>query len=380
MSLRIGIVGLGGAGRAHAHRFRRNPAIGEIVGYDVRDVELPGVERVQSRAELLSRVDAVSICTPDHAHFDDIVAALEAGKHVLVEKPMVASHAEAERLKPYLDAHPSLVFGVHHQMRHAPPFAKARELIESGVLGRLFYLEANYWHDMSKRSVQFDSWRMEHGQSLLFGHACHPLDLLMHLAGGPPTEHSTYLSKNAFREYRADYTSATVMLKFPGNVVAKSHINTYCVYPQVNDLVVLGEKGTYIDGILYKDGEFVQAADFFGKGKSHTEVNITDIKLPPQLISLGFSTYLRTLNTATLAFLRTFSKLSKRLMSHPDFGFRRYPMTVYNHDQACQVMIDNFVDAVRERAPILVGYDDAARVIRLCEETEADGLRRMDPT
>ena len=251
--LRIGIVGLGGAGRAHARRFRRNPEVGQIVGYDLKKTDVPGVEQVSRMGELLSRVDAVAICTPDHAHFGDIVAALEAGKHVLVEKPMVASLAEAEQLKPHLDACPNLVFGVHHQLRHAPPFAKGYELVREGVLGRLFYLETNYWHDMSVRSTQFDTWRMEHGQSLLFGHACHPFDLLMHLAGSAPIEHTTYLSKNAFQAYKADYTSATVLLKFPGNLIAKTHVNTYCVFPQLHDLAILGEKGIYIDGMVVYD-------------------------------------------------------------------------------------------------------------------------------
>jgi predicted dehydrogenase len=376
--LRVGLIGLGGAGRAHARRFRRNPAVGEIVGYDIKHVDLPGVRLVKSRAELLAQVDVISVCTPDHVHIDDIEASLSAGKHVLAEKPMTASFEEAVRLKPILDAHPGRVFGVHHQMRHAPPFAKAYELVKSGALGNVFYLEANYWHDMSDRATQFDDWRMLYGQSLLFGHACHPLDLLMHLAGGPPSEHTTFLSKNAFREYNADYTSATVMLKFPGNVIAKSHINSYCVFPQVNDITILGEKGSYIDGLLFKDGQFSQESDFFGEGRSYAELNITDVKFPPQLLSGAFSGYMRTLNAITTTYLRAFSAISKRLMSHPDFGFRRYPMTVYNHDQACQVMIDNFVDAVHGRAKILVGYEDAARVIKLCEDTEKDGLSRLE--
>jgi len=64
-------------------------------------------------------------------------------------------------------------------------------------------------------------------------------------------------------------------------------------------------------------------------------------------------------------------------MKHPDFGFRQYPLTVYNHDRACQVIIDNFVAAALGREEILVGYEDAARVIKLCEETEADGLAEL---
>lgn len=373
----IGIVGLGGAGRAHARRFRRNASVRRIVGFDIKPVEIEGVELVHDLETLLGQVDAVSICTPDHLHLRDIIRCLDAGKHVLVEKPMVASHAEALDLKGHLLAHPELVFGVHHQMRHTPAFQKARELISSGALGKVFYLEANYWHDMKSRSTRFDNWRMEHGQSLIFGHSCHPLDLLMHLLDGKPDSHSTYLSKVGFDDYATPYTSATTTLRFPRGVIAKSHVNSCCAFPQFNNLMVLGDEGTYIDGILYREGRFTQVSDFFGTGSSTLALNVLDIKIPGRLVSLVFNAYLRTVDGLLRAYLRTFNWLANRLMSRPDFAFRQYPLTVYNHDGACQVMVDNFVAAVGGREEILVGYSDAARVIELCEAVEADGLRNL---
>ena len=95
----IGIIGLGGAGRAHFQRFRRNPAVRRIVGYDIRPEAAAeaGCESAGSLEELLAQVNAVSICTPDHLHLEGIIAALQAGRHVLVEKPMVASHEEPKR-------------------------------------------------------------------------------------------------------------------------------------------------------------------------------------------------------------------------------------------------------------------------------------------
>lgn len=364
----IGIIGLGGAGRAHAQRFRRNTSIGRILGYDIKpaEVAIDGVERVSSLEELLAGSHAISICTPDHLHLEGIVQGLDAGKHVLVEKPMVASHHEALELEAVLARHPELVFGVHHQMRYAAPFQKAAELIASGVLGKVYYLEANYWHNMKDRSVKFDNWRMTQGQSLIFGHSCHPLDLLMHLAGSAPESHATYLSKIGFDDYSTNYTSATTILNFPGNVIAKSHVNSCCEFPQLNDLTVLGDQGSYIDGVLFKNGQFTQVSDFFGTGPSQLALNVVDIKIPRRFVSLAFNVY-----------LRTFNWLSNRLMSHPDFGFRKYPLTVYNHDGACQVIIDNFIAAVQGRKCVLVGYSDAARVIKLCEEAEQDGLRNL---
>jgi hypothetical protein len=138
--------------------------------------------------------------------------------------------------------------------------------------------------------------------------------------------------------------------------------------------MLLGDKGTYIDGILHQDGRFTQVADFFGEGKSYAEPNIAQTKISGKALSVALRAYLETVNTALRAYMETMNAVATRLMRHPDYGFRQTPFSVYNHDQACQVIIDNFVDAVRGKAKILVGYDEATRVIKLCEDTEADGF------
>ncbi len=364
----VGVVGLGGAGRAHVQRFRRNRHVGRIVGFDIRHeaIAQAACEPAESLAALLAQVDVVSICTPDHLHLQGIASAIGAGKHVLVEKPMVASHREALELKAILAARPDLVFAIHHQMRHAAPFEKAAELAASGALGKVYYIEANYWHDMTYRSTKFDNWRIEHGQSLLFGHACHPFDLIMHIAGGEPERHATYLSKIGYAASPEAYTAATTMMGFPGGLVGKSHVNSCAIFPQLNDVVVLGSEASYIDGIVFRDGRFEQVAGFFRPGQPDVAVNVVDIRIPPRFVSLSFNVYLRTMNW-----------LAGRLMKKPDYGFRRQPMTVYNHDGACQTIIDNFIAAVQGREPVLVGYGDGERVIRLCEETERDGLASL---
>lgn len=364
-NISVGVLGVGGAGRAHIRRLRRNDHVGKIVCFDPgMPPEAPeGAVVATSREALLEQVDAVTICTPDHCHLDDIRASLEAGRHVLVEKPMAASLAEARQVAGIVERHPHLVFAVHHQMREVPAFRKAAELIRSGVLGSVYYIESNYWHDMRERSAQYDNWRAEHGQSLIFGHGCHPLDLIMHLAGGAPESHATYVSKNAYAEYAAAYTSATTTMRFASGVVAKSHINSCADFPQLNDIVVLGERASYVDGLLFRDGKFEQVADFYTGTSGDISLNVVDIKLPMRLVSVAFKAY-----------LGLFNWLSNRLMSRPDFGFRRYPLTVYNHDGACQGMIDNFIAAVRGEAEVLVGLADAVRVIELCEAAEASAL------
>lgn len=377
--LRVGVIGLGGAGRAHVKRLNRNPYVEQVFGYDPKSVtDIKDVTIVQSREDLLSIVDAVTICTPDHLHFDAIVASLKAGKHVLTEKPMVASFCEAKLLGPYIKRYSNLVFGVHHQMRTSPAFLKARELIKKGVLGKLFYIEANYWHDMRERYSQFDNWRQVKGQSLIFAHGCHPLDLLMHLTGETPVKHNVYVSKNSFSEYKATYTSATILLQFPGNIIGKVHVNSSCIFPQVYDLIVMGEKGTYIDGVLYTavDG-FKQVADFFGDSDwFNTEMIITKTKIgiPRKILSFMINAYMRSISRATDLYMRSFSKLALSFMREADFGFRRFPFTVYNHDYACQYIMDNFIATVIGKEKIITPYEEATRVIALCEDLEAEGL------
>lgn len=375
--LRIGVIGLGGAGRAHVHRLNRNPSVEKVFGFDIKEVSgIKNVTIVQSRDELLNLVDAVTICTPDQQHFDDIIACLEAGKHVLTEKPMTANLAQAKKLEPYIKKFNNLVFGVHHQMRCTPAFLKAHDLIKQGKLGKLFYIEANYWHDMRERATMFDSWREKEGQSLIFAHGCHTVDLLIHLIGQVPLKHTTYVSKNSFAKYHAPYTSATSIMEFPDNIVGKLHVNSSCVFPQVYDLLVMGDKATYIDGVLYT-GEtgFKQVAGFFGNNDwFNTDMIITKIKIPSKVLSFLINLYMRTLSKLVDIYIQSFSKLSLRFMREADFGFRRFPLTAYNHDYACQYIIDNFIATIQGKEKIIAGYDDATRVIALCEEMEKNAL------
>ncbi len=378
--VRVGVVGLGGAGRAHVRRLNKNPNVEQVFGFDIKKItDVKDVTIVDSLEELLEKVDAVTICTPDQDHLAGIIAALKAGKHVLSEKPMTASVEQTKKLAPFIKKYPNLVFGVHHQMRCTPAFWKARDIVKKGTLGKLFYIEANYWHDMRERAKQFDDWRQKTGQSLIFAHGCHPADLLMFLTCLTPVSHNTFLSKNSFRDYYADYTSATSLFQFPDNLIGKIHVNSSCIYPQVYDLVIMGDKGTYIDGILYTaDKGFKQVGDFFGNsGWLGTEMIITKLPVPRKLLSVLINIYMRTLNLLVNALILVGSKLSLSIMREADFGFRRYPLTAYNHDYACQFIIDNFVATVQGKEKIIANFDEAARVIALCEDLEKEALTKF---
>ncbi len=341
--MNIGIIGVGGAGRAHARRFRRESDINFIYGFDIKSIDSKEVEMIYSFEEFLINVDVISICSPDSTHYDYIKKGIEAGKHVLVEKPMVTSVAEAKSLEATINlaALKELVFAVHHQMRFVPCFEYAKDLIDEGKFGDVFYIEANYWHDMRKRNTKFDNWRVREGQSVIFGAACHPLDLIIYLLGEEPIENKCITNKVAYPEYPLDYTASTSIHHFKSGVVAKCHTNNCAVFPQFNNLIVLGEKASFVDGVIYDKNGF-EIRDFDVTGVS------ADLK----------SRVLKNLFDSLLNFFARRKKI------------RTSPITVYDHDKACQKVIRNFVNSIKGLEEPLVGYKDANAVIELCENLE----------
>ena len=82
-------------------------------------------------------VDAVDICLPHHLHKDAIVAAAEAGKHVLCEKPLCLTVAEADAVSKAVASSGITLMCAHNQL-FLPAVAKAREMIQGGVLGKVY--------------------------------------------------------------------------------------------------------------------------------------------------------------------------------------------------------------------------------------------------
>lgn len=341
----IGVIGLGGAGRAHVERFQQNSLVEKVIGFDIKEVTLGfPVEIHYDFEKFIESVDAISICTPDSSHLEYIKIGISRNKHVLVEKPMVASLEQALELEKFLENKPKeLVFAVHHQMRFVPSFVSAKRKIEEGYFGDIFYIEANYWHDMRARNKMFDDWRIKEGQSVIYGAACHPLDLLMYLMGDKPKENYCIKSKQAYKDYPLDYTSSTSLHKFANGATAKCHTNNCVVYPQMNNLIILGDKASFVDGVTF-DGEFK--------------------------IDIGQSVIPRS--TRARRFWNVFLRKAIEFFGRKN-ALRFYPLSVYEHNIACQTIIDNFVDAIVSDVKPLVGFEDGKRVVSLCEEIEKNG-------
>lgn len=179
--IRIGVVGVGVQGRLHARTLRdlrQTDLVGVVdVAPDNRawaEREL-GVRAVDDLGDLLEEVDAVSICTPDHLHEETALAALAAGKRVLLEKPMALSTVGCDRIiagRPRPDA---LMIG--HILRFDPRVIRLREIVQSGDLGALWHVKV--WRCTSQ-AVGVGIWDRT---SVAWFLGIHDADLLRYVTG-----------------------------------------------------------------------------------------------------------------------------------------------------------------------------------------------------
>ena len=197
-SVRLGLIGLGNIGRHHAGYLLE----GKVPRCELRAVCSSSPEKLApyrerglatfAEATDLIRsgtVDAVLIATPHYQHTSLGIAALAAGLHVMVEKPISAHKADAERLLAGAVAHPHQILAGMFQLRVEPRYARLRELITSGQLGRLqrvswiitdWFRTDAYYASGGWRAT----WRGE-GGGVLLNQCLHNLDVLAWLLGMP---------------------------------------------------------------------------------------------------------------------------------------------------------------------------------------------------
>ncbi len=154
--VRLGFIGAGAMGIIHLDTFRgaagaKLAAVADVSEERaVRAAAEYGVEKTYTDSVRLIAdpdIDAVVISVPNALHAELAVASLEAGKHVLLEKPMAMNAAEAEHI---LAAQQSsgMTLMIGHQMRWKAPIAAARRYIEEGRLGKVYYVKAGWLRRM----------------------------------------------------------------------------------------------------------------------------------------------------------------------------------------------------------------------------------------
>lgn len=192
--LRVGVVGLGWAGQQHVREFAAHPDT-EVVALaglevDVRDslaAEYGIAQAFDDWKDLvaLPDVDIVSIATPTFLHAPIAIAALEAGKHVLTEKPIAANAAEGMRMVEAARA-AGRVLDVVFNHRRRGDVAAIKELMDAGGIGKPYYAKAWWW--LRAGIPKIGSWFTRSqlsGGGPLIDIGVHILDYTLYLLGNP---------------------------------------------------------------------------------------------------------------------------------------------------------------------------------------------------
>ena len=205
----------------------------------------PGVTTYTDCGELLrdARVDIISICLPSAMHAEYAVRCMEAGKHVLVEKPLDITPDRAQLIE---DARirTGMTCGVVHQNRFNVDMYPIKEAVESGRLGRLILgtFAVKWYRDQTyyDRGGWRGTWAMDGGGSLM-NQSVHTVDLMQWLMGDVASVTSTMGIMN-HRIETEDMTASVIRFR---SGAAATFVSTTCAYPGVStEIDLYGTRGT----------------------------------------------------------------------------------------------------------------------------------------
>lgn len=244
--LNVAVVGLGWWGRVVVGLLHSHPRFRLIMGVDP-SAEAQGFARERKialsgdyeKAIGSSDVQAVVLCTPHSLHADQIVRAANARKHVFCEKPLSLTRADVLRAVDACNAN-QVVLAVGHEKRFEPPIQEVMRLSQSGELGTLLQIEANFSQDKFL-SLPADNWRLsarEAPAGPMTATGIHLLDLSVALLG--PAERA-FASVRQLGSQLVNGDTLGVLLSFRSG--ANALLSAMLATPFVGRFAAFGSRG-----------------------------------------------------------------------------------------------------------------------------------------
>lgn len=203
-------------------------------------------------------IEAVDICLPHHLHADAILAAVDAGKHILCEKPMCISLAEADEICAAVDRAGITYMSGHDELFY-PAIVAAKSLLDQGLLGTPYIIRSTEFPQNLRPAAipgrppgktAMTGWRASRetmGGGVLIDKGYHPTYILLYLAGSEPVE-VTAMSNTYVAEMDGEDT-ALVLVKFANGAIGQIFTGEAFVFP-ANDAKfhLVGERGEIYGG------------------------------------------------------------------------------------------------------------------------------------
>jgi predicted dehydrogenase len=252
----IGVVGYGYWGPNLVRNFSNNESLRMVGVSDLDPAKLavskrrhPEIVTTSNFNDLLRDpdIDAVAIATPVHTHYDLALAALKAGKHVFVEKPLAPTSDQVRRLIEEADKR-NLVLMVDHTFLYTPAVRKISELLREGALGEIYYYD----------SIRSSLGLFQSDVNVIWDLAVHDVSIIQHILSEEPIAVSATGSSHVAG---APENMAHITLFFQSSCVA--HVS-------VNWLSPIKVRQTFIGGsrkmIVYDDVEPTEKIKVYDKG------------------------------------------------------------------------------------------------------------------
>lgn len=330
-NVRIGIIGMGNIGKHHATYLLEGKvarcqltAVCSTSPEKLADYAAKGVKVFGNALELIrsGTVDAVIIATPHYQHTSLGIAAFEAGLHVMVEKPISAHKADAERLVAAHQKHSKLVFGGMFQLRVEPRYEKIRALIRNGDLGtitRVNWVNTDWFRGEAyyASSAWRATWKGE-GGGVLLNQCLHNLDVLQWLLGMPVRVRG-FCQLGRFHQIEVE-DNVTAYLEWP-NQATGVFVSSTGEAPGANRFEIVGTRGTLV----------------LENGKLTFTRNATD--------------------------MLEFSRTAKTGFSKPDATTEEIPFS--NATAPHAALMQNFVNAILDGEPLIAPGADGIHSVEL---------------
>jgi predicted dehydrogenase len=273
VTLRVGQAGLGYWGPNLARNFGELAELRWLCDLSAELLEEVSARHPQAKTttdfeELLADpdLDAIVIATPVVTHYDLAKQALNAGKHVFVEKPQAQTTAEAEELFA-LAQELGLVLMPGYLLLYHPAIAKLKELVDTGELGDILYLYGN----------RQNLGQIRRDENALWSLGAHDLSVMLHLIGEEPVEawaHGESFLRNGIEDV------VFCFLRFPSGVVAHMHLSWLDPH-KMRKLTVVGREKMAV----FDDMEAERKVTVYDKGPvrrpaSEWQVREGDINIP----------------------------------------------------------------------------------------------------
>lgn len=257
--MKVGVIGLGYWGPNLVRNLILVDKVDEVIACDSDQGRLnsaskkfPSVALMDDFRKMFAddRVEAVAIATPVSTHFSLAKEAIEHGKHVLVEKPMTATIAEADALLD-LAVQKGVVLMVDHTFIYTGAVRKIHQLLDAGEIGRICYFD----------SVRVNLGLFQHDVNVIWDLATHDISIMAYLI------HENPVSVAAFgaTHYNGVEDVAYVVVNFNNGLIAHFHVN-WLAPAKVRQILIGGTQKM----IIYNDVEPSEKVKVYDKGVTAT--------------------------------------------------------------------------------------------------------------